>query len=110
MMLCSLSVHPSRPFLEKTLREHSGVHVLVGRAALQTEFKSWAVMGFSIAHQSLPAIFFVCVAMEGGHTCKGSISSNVLCKGSIENLDGCSLKSTEYINCLKNYTCPSETL
>ena len=55
------------------------VHVLVGRAALQTEFKSWAVMGFSIAHQSPPAIFFVCVAMEGGHTCKGSISSNVLC-------------------------------
>ena len=30
-------------------------------------------MGFSIAHQCPPAIDFVCVAMESGHTWKGSI-------------------------------------
>ena len=39
-----------------------------------TDFKSWAVMGFSIAHQCPPVIDFVCVAMAGSHTWKGSIT------------------------------------
>ena len=41
----------------------------------KTNFKSWAVMGFSVAHQCPPAIDFVCVAMAGSHTWKGSIDT-----------------------------------
>ena len=43
-----------------------------------TDFKVWAVIGFSIAHQCPPAIDFACVAMEGSHTRNGYILAREL--------------------------------
>ena len=59
------------------------------KSVYKTDFKSWAVMGFSIVHQCPRAIDFVCVAMAGSHTWKGSIAEILVAKST--NAEKCTL-------------------